>query len=197
MKEQKNGQTKEKNKERVYEKTLLYVYPHMKKMSESLSTVINTQARLSYRSTESAEALVERLLDYEFQSRFLLRTAREIELLLRDEFTFDELFVLEYRYFRRKRKLREYENKPFKMSLRTFYRRQHSVLKKFSSVLKRRGMDEKWFEENFFGMDWVMTVYKKVCAGKDSFLLGKFKNSSFFKKVSPSEEDTNKLPMSG
>ena len=33
----------------------------------------------------------------------------------------------------------------------------------------------KWFEENFSSMDWAMTVYKKVLAGKDACLLGKRK----------------------
>lgn len=170
----------------AYEKTLLYLYPHMKKMSEALKNVIETQARLSYRTRENAEALVDRLLNYGWQARFLTDTANEIELLL-ELFSGEERFILEYRYFRRKKALKRYEGERLEMSLRTFYRRQHGVLKKFSSLLLQKGMDEKWFFENFSGMDWAMTVYKKVCAGKDSFILGKFKNSPFFRRTDGEE----------
>lgn len=160
----------------AYEKTLLYLYPHMEKMSEALDTSLRTQALLSYRRRESAEALVERLLQSDFQSSFLLRTRERLEDIF-SGFTREEMFVLEYRYFRRRKFLREYEEAPVEMSVRTFYRRQHSILKKFSAALKLRGMDEKWFAENFSEMDWAMKVYKKVCAGRDSYLLGRHKEN--------------------
>ena len=190
----------ETGKERAgaYQKTVLYIYPHIKKMAAALSTSLQTQAVLSYRAKESAEKVVERLLIYDFQQRFLLQTAERIARILK-EFTAEELFLLEYRYFRRKKILRAYEEHPFLMSLRTFYRRQNAVLKKFSAVLRREGMDEKWFADNFTDMDWVMTVYKKVLDGKDSYILGKYKNSPFFHGATAFKKGVNlkeEVPMS-
>lgn len=165
----------------AYEKTLLYLYPHLETMSAALDVSLQTQALLSYRKREGAEALVERLLTADFQSRFLLGVQETLDELF-GEFSREDMFVLEYRYFRRKRVMRSYEAEPVKMSLRTFYRRQHRVLQKFSAALRRRGMDEKWFLENFSDMDWAMRVYKKVCAGHDSYIMGKYRNSPLFRR---------------
>lgn len=192
----KERKEEEKREGGAYEKTLLYLYPHLDKMSAALDTSLRTQAVLSYRRRESAEALVERLLLSDFQSAFLLQTKAELDGLL-GAFPQEDRFVLEYRYFRRKRYMRVYEREAFRMSLRTFYRRQHRVLQKFSAALHRRGMDEKWFLDNFSQMDWAMRVYEKVRAGRDSYLLGKYKNSPFFRtdKNTEKEEEEASMPV--
>lgn len=183
------------NKKGAYEKTLLYLYPHLDKMSAALDTSLRTQAVLSYRKREGAEALVERLLLADFQSRFLLSTREALDEILR-EFTREELFVIEYRYFRRKKFMRAYESDPVKMSLRTFYRCQHRVLQKFSAALRRREMDEKWFLEHFSRMDWAMRVYAKVCAGHDSYIMGKYKQSPLFQRKKNELNDEENAAMS-
>ena len=187
----------EENEKRAgaYEKTLLYLYPHLDGMSAALDTSLRTQAILSYRKQEGAEALVERLLLADFQSRFLCAAREALDELFK-EFSREEMFMLEYRYFRRKRVMRAYEDMPVRMSLRTFYRRQRRVLQKFSAALRQRGMDEGWFLENFSSMDWAMRVYAKVCAGSDSYIMGKYKDSPLFrkKKEVPNGEKEQGMP---
>lgn len=165
---------REREQEEAYCKTVLYLYPHLSRMAEATKKSVYTQAVLSYRYAGGTEELAERLIELRRQSRTLSETEKEVSEIV-SGFSKTEQFVLEYRYFRRKDRLRRFGESPLPFSLRTFYRRQHSVLARFCGEMRRRGLDGKWFEENFSSMDWAMTVYKKVLAGKDACLLGKRK----------------------
>lgn len=163
----------------AYEKTLLYVYPHLKKMATIIQKNICNAAIASYFSQEAVEIYVQRLLCCERQSYFLLHIKRELSLILKD-FSLRELYVLEQRYFRRKKFLREYKNNHlFKnFPMRSFYRYQHTVLKKFEKALRLRNMDEQWFKDNFSDIDCVMTVYKKVLLKDTRELIFKKKSNA-------------------
>ena len=164
--------TGESGKEYVYEKTLLYLYPYIEKMSEAIGRSTEVKAALSYR-VEDTEWVVEELLKQIVWREVLGDVKRELREVLKS-FSEEEAFLLEYKFFRRRKKLRDYgAEPPMRLSERTFYRRQKEVLRKFSALLAFRGLNEGWFSENLLPMDWVEAVYREVAAGKDARVAGK------------------------
>ncbi|MBP5242092.1 MAG: hypothetical protein J6Z36_00195 [Clostridia bacterium] len=182
MKNEMVATTEEKEEERVeeerveeeyiYERTLLYIYPALGRMARMLDKTTERRAYYSYRSDESAEVLVEGLLQSIWERDPLESTAAEIKELL-TYFTREELFTLEYCYLRKKKKQQEVEEALSKISCRTFYRRRKSALKKFSALLKSRGMDEQWFLENYACLSWVKEAYERIKNGENLRLFGR------------------------
>lgn len=170
--------TGENGKEYVYEKTLLYLYPYIERMSEAIGRSTEVKAALSYRA-EDTERVVKELLTRIVQREVLGDAKRELKEILR-EFKGEEAYLLEYKFFRRKKKLRAYgEGVLSRLSERTIYRRQKEILKKFSALLAFRGLNEGWFSENLLPMDWVEAVYRKVAAGSDVRVAGKHRSCPF------------------
>lgn len=162
----------------VYQKTLLYIYPYMGRMAEAIGRAADVKAALSYRIEDTRQA-VEDVLAGIWQRGILLELKREMREMLK-EFSPEEGFLLEYKFFRRKGRLLNCPEEIWReTSERTVYRRQKRILKKFSAILARRGLDERWFCENMICMDWVEAVYRKVEAGKDVRVAGKHKRSPF------------------
>lgn len=175
------AKTGEAEKKYTYEKTLLYAYPYLGRMSEAIGRETEVKAALSYRR-ENTERVVEELLDGIFQREILQEIGRKIGEILK-EFSKEERYLLEYKFFRRKRKLIAYgEDVLSQLSERTIYRRQKEILKKFSALSAIRGINERWFSENLLPMDWMEAIYRRVEAGDDFRVAGKHKSRPFLRR---------------
>ena len=144
-------------------KAILYVYPMMNALSEATREGAKNKALLSYRSRLGA------LHDLESVAEDVLLAQRLDELSdlldgLLAKLSREELFLLEYRYFRRKKVLREYGGE-INCSERNYFRRQERLLHKAAAYLVSQGMTEEYFCSAFKNCVCLMKVYRAVANG--------------------------------
>ena len=122
-----------------YAKVLLYAYPHLSALSEAVSVSVENKALLSFRSEESAAACAQRVVG-EIAVRVRLDAlADDLNAILAD-CSREELFLLEYKYFRRGRVLRgRFAGCTLPWSERSYFRRQTQLLKRMAFLLGARG----------------------------------------------------------
>ena len=153
-------------------KTLLYAYPHMNGFAEAAQTAAYNKAVLSFSSYATALDAAAAVAEEVFCSRRLSSLAEELSRMigaLREE----ERFLLEYKYFRRRARLREYGDRIENYSQRSYFRKQNALLAKLGARLAEAGWtDERFFEE--FGTCSLLSVlFKAVAAGRESAIFSK------------------------
>ena len=154
-------------------KAVLYVYPMMKKLAEATRVGARNKALLSYRSKCGAMHDLEAVAEEILLARRLDELKEILDALLA-RLNREELFLLEYRYFRRKRVLEKYD-KTLNCSERNYFRKQERLLKKLSAWLLARGMTEEYFLSAFQNSVCLMKVYRalqnggelKICARRE------------------------------
>ena len=165
-------------------KAILYVYPTMGALEEAIKTSAENKAFLSYRTKKCAFDSC-----YEVAEEFLLaeriadlkKTLEGILIRLSDE----ERFLLEYRYFRRKKILKNC-NAELACSERSYFRKQARLLEKILSLFVLCGVTEEYFFDAFENSLCIMKVYRavreggelRVCARREKRTL-KFQGSKF------------------
>lgn len=158
-----------------YAKVILYAYPHLLPLADAVGVGAVNKAMLSFRAREdalvTAEAIAEELA---FKSR-LLRLAEDVEGVLAS-FGDEEMYLLEYKYFRRGKVLRErYAGYVMACSERTYFRRQAAVLHKFCCLLAVRGWTERAYAEAFGGFAPFARVLDAILSGRESAVTAKRK----------------------
>lgn len=175
-----------------FAKVLLYAYPRMNGMVEEYGQEIERGAMLSFRHRESGLALAERLAEKIMLKRFLYTVKCDLDGLL-SGLKKEELFLLEYKYFRRRAIAEKlFRELSVRWSPRTFYRKQIAVLKKVCAELTSRGMTQEWFLREFSHFPNFMRAYRAILSGKEYLVAGKptvQKSSS-----SPSQRGVDFLP---
>lgn len=153
-----------KSSEYGYTRTMLYLYPYLSQMAQTMRKRMEIRAALSYRN-ENTEELLEKLLN----DGYLADKLEEIRLRLDDllaELPEKERFALDYRYCHRQ----TYDKygkqiEDYRLSERSFFRYLQLGLKHFSWKLQCNSMDEKWFLQEFSCLDWAMEIYRRVIGG--------------------------------
>lgn len=157
---------------RDYQKVMLYVFPKIDGIIRGINGEIEAQACACFKhesASESAERIVEKILTKD--ALLILKDA--ISDIL-ERLTFEERFMLEYKYFRRKKKLEgEFKNFAFDCTERTYFRKQSRLLEKMSSELLKEGLSEEWFYENFSNVGFIMHALKSVAKKGCSVLTDK------------------------
>lgn len=153
-----------------YQKVILLLYPKMGRLIEDIGQIVEAKARASYNGAECAERCVKKLLDYIYvrDELFFLKqqTDEIVESLGREE-----RYLLEYKYFRRKRVLEgEFSDFCLNTSERTYFRRQQRLAARFNAALVARGLDEAWFLRTFGKVPYIMAALEKVRGGAGMFL---------------------------
>lgn len=153
-----------------YEKTMLYVYPNARVLKALYAELADGKIKRSALNDGNTEKLVKEIMTCIEIQKAISRLVERVECILR-YFTEEEKFIMEYRFFRRKKYLDEKygEYKP-NFSRSGFYRKIDEILKKFSAVLRDQGYTEKNFKEDFSESDLIMKVYYKVMAKKDAYI---------------------------
>ena len=146
-------------------KTILYVYPMMKSLAEAVRVGARNKALLSYRSKRDAltdlEAVAEEVL---LAGRLEWLHGAVDSVLAR--LSKEESFLLEYRYFRRKKVLASYEGE-IDCSERNYFRKQEKLLHKISARLFARGITEEYFLKAFKHSVCLMRVYRAIQRGAE------------------------------
>ncbi len=146
-------------------KAILYVYPKMEELIEAIAVSIGNRAVLSYRSGCGALEDCEKLCEDILLQKKLLLLKEQIDLFLQS-LSQEELFLLEYRFFRRKKILMR-SSFVLNCSERGYFRKQERVLKKAAAYFAALGMTEERFSEDFANSVCMKKVYKAVKGGEE------------------------------
>lgn len=144
-----------------YQKVLLYAYPKLGRMAEDIGQIVQAKARASVMGREPALSCAEKLIGYNFLREQLLFVQGELDGVLA-KLTREERFLLEYKYFRRKRELAAYADLRLSCSERTYFRRQQRLARTVNAEFVRRGLTEEWFFEAFSGVSFFMSALESV-----------------------------------
>ena len=156
-----------------YAKVVLYAYPYLPALSDAVGVGAVNKAMLSFRSSEDALGTAERIAE-ELAVKFRLMRLNEAVDAALAGMSEEELFLLEYKYFRRRRVLRErFAACRPDWSERTYYRRQNAVLRKFAAALVAQGWPERAYFSAFSSFPPFSRVYDAISAGREGAVVGK------------------------
>lgn len=153
-----------------YQKTILYAYPNLHRFINGLDDLIEKRAVNSFYDLTSCESQVEKILSLMESKNLLIELKLKIDEIL-CTFTPDEIMCFEYKYFKRKTKS-YFEG--FDTQGRSYFRKQIRLLNKFSKILLRKGLDEKWFSK-YLKISFISTVYDRVIQIDESLQKSKLK----------------------
>lgn len=155
-----------------YVKVILYAYPKLDMLAEAVSSGAEIKARLSFR-TENTFACAEEIANRILEGRKL----RELRVLMDEILSVlgeEELYLLEYKYFRRKSVLvGRFGETKFGGSEREYYRTQNELLKKVAFLLLVRGMTEERYFEEYAKIRPFPRVLRAVREGRERKIVSK------------------------
>lgn len=141
-------------------KVLLYTYPHLESIIGDIDKLVCLKAYTSFGT--SCERAAEKIIDTIDKKRRLLNlkvVLDDLILKLNDE----EKWLLEHKYFRRRKFIKKYLGcTTVTFSERTYFRKQNRLLSKLSWLLSLKGMSEEWFLDNYSDIDWFSSFYKRI-----------------------------------
>ena len=150
---------------------LLFLYPRAEMLAEAVREGARVRAALSYRSPRDTLSVVESIARGMQYAEHILRWKGAIDASLRP-LSANERFLLEYKYFRRRRQLQELGCEAvFACSKRSYFRKQNALLIKFSALLEARGCTEQAFFSDFEGFSPVMRILSALRSGRGRQLL--------------------------
>ena len=147
---------------KAYQKVLLLVWPKLEKLTQNIGQYAQAKAYASFSGKETAEKCVEKILDYLYiRDCFTVLQAKMEEVL--EQLNREEKYLLEYKYFRRKKVLeRDFGDISCDYCERTYYRRQKRLGEKLNHLFLRSGMDENWFMQTFASVPYMTGLLERV-----------------------------------
>lgn len=157
----------------AYVKVLLYAYPKMGELAEAVSEGADAKAFLSFRSTLDALTLAEKIADEIATAQKLRLWQAELEAVF-SGLGEEELYLLEYKYFRRKKELAgRFSGALLTCSERSYFRMQNALLGKIAARLIARGGTERNFFRAFGGFAPFMRVFRAIAEGREQAVVFK------------------------
>ena len=154
-----------------YVKFILYAYPHLGGIAEAVGTGAENRALLSFRARESAYETAVKIVEELANKSRLLRLEAAVDGILQ-RCSREELFLLEYKYFRRRRRLREeFAGMVLACSERNYFRRQEALLRKVAAELARVGWTEEIFMQEFGAFETFRRPLAAFAAGQERRLI--------------------------
>lgn len=145
-----------------YEKVLLYSYPHLQNIIADMDKLVCQKAYSSFANSFSCLDLSEKII------KIIDRKNRLIDLKLKlddifKNYTLEEKWLLEHKYFKRKKYIKKLIAKvKINYSIRTYFRKQNRLIEKFSKSLIVSGMSERWFLNNYSDINWFSSLYNRM-----------------------------------
>ena len=142
----------------LYAKVALYAYPNVDAVMEQIDELVEKKALSSMHDFSPCEAQCEKILNLTEQKKILIELKVCVDKIL-TKFSVEDLDLLDYKYFKKKPK--EY----FEFvdtSSRQYFRKQISLVNKFSTALEKQGYDDKKFQKECFKIDFLKELLKRV-----------------------------------
>lgn len=150
-----------------YVKVLLYAYPKLDALREAVECGVEVKAVLSFRARQNATELFERVAEEIVIAKKLSLLKRKLDEVF-SRCSERDLFLLEYKYFRRKDVLREkYAGYEPNCSERNYFRLQNALLTKVAALLLAAGVTEKRFFREFRHYAPFMRVFRAIREGRE------------------------------
>ncbi len=145
-----------------YQTVILLVYPRLERLIFDIGQMAEAKAYASYNGRETAEKCVEKILEYmHVRDCFAALQGMTEDILA--ELTREERYLLEYKYFRRRRMLDgEFADIRMPYCERTYYRRQRRLAGRLNSLFLQHGADETWFLRLFSEIPYMMSALENV-----------------------------------
>lgn len=132
-----------------YVKVVLYAYPHLAALAEAVGVGAENKAFLSFRGGCDTLSLAERIAEELALKNRILRLKDAIDGVL-EGCGEEEMFLLEYKYFRRKAALSgRFAQMCVSCSERNYFRRQNALLRKIAAGIGMRGWTEEMYIASF------------------------------------------------
>lgn len=144
-------------------KAILYVYPTMGALADAARTAAENKALLSYRSRFDAMHDLEEVAEEVFLGERLDSLKNLTDRVL-SRLSKEECFLLEYRYFRRKKMLIKF-GQELCCSERNYFRKQERLLRKIAAQFSLNGVTEEYFLKAFEKSVCLMKVYRAIKSG--------------------------------
>ena len=145
-----------------YQAVILLLYPRLRRVAEDIAQVVEAQAVSSFAGRESAEQCVERLLGYTQTRNVFLRLAERVEEVC-SVLSREEKYLLEYKYFRRRKVLEEqYGDLCLHCSPRTYYRKQGRLSARVNALFVRAGMTQAWFDRELAPLPYIASAVRSL-----------------------------------
>lgn len=175
-------------------KVFLYAYPHLSALAEASEVAAENKAALSFLSPKCSLDACTDVAEELFVSDRLLSLKEQLDLVL-DALSDEEKFLLEYKYFRRRKILASISDMVPTYSLRTYFRKQNAALSSVRAKLMFLGWtDEKFFAE-FSDFSPFMKMYRALLDGQELTLIPKRAHGLQNSKCSVSVAATFRLPF--
>lgn len=145
-----------------YVKAVLYIYPKLAAIAEDYGEHIRNRALGSYRRTAEREA--EYLAEEILRKGAIENLKEKVDGILK-KLSGEERFLLEMRYFGRRKQVSAVGLRP--RSERSYYRRQEKLLGKMAALFAAAGLTEEAFFREYGGFAWMMSVCRRVGAGRE------------------------------
>lgn len=177
-----------------YVKVTLYAYARLDELAYAVAEGAKVKAALSFRSYDDTFTLLEKIANEVLLSQKLHGLKRFLDgvLLSLNE---EERFLLEYKYFRRKKVLRE-SDMCLPCSERSYFRRQTAVFRTVCSRFLAGGWTEQKFLEEFSLYSPFMRFLKALKEGRERTIKRKRtqRDLIFQKSESSRGSATGRLP---
>lgn len=158
----KSGNKEKEMQVKDYQKVILFLYPKLSRLTEDIGKIVEAKAQASYSGKESAEACAQKILDYLYV-RDCFAVLKENMDKVMEQLTREEKYLLEYKYFRRKKVLvGEFSDFSVQYCERTYFRRQKRLAGKMNNLFLRAGLSEEWFLHTFSGVSYMMAALECV-----------------------------------
>lgn len=177
-----------------YEKTLLYIYPRIGILKALYFELADNKIMFSIDENRDPVKLAGEIIDCIYLRDTFDKVKGYIEKVM-ESLSEEELCMLEYKFFRRRRMVKHYQGKQFECSYASFLRKIRETTGKFALGIRNIGYSEEDFKRDFSGCDIVMKIYAGVRAKKDSYAYSKRQYEFSFAAKCP-EEGVSRDPHS-
>lgn len=158
-----------------YVKVFLYFYPKLEEMEEAVRGSAEIKALLSFRGRGDAISIAETIAEEIVTAKKLSLLRRELDEAL-SFCSQEELYLLEYKYFRRRAFLEgKFAGYFPDCSERSYFRKQNALLSKIAAQLVRLGWREERFLEEFKDFKPFLRVFRAVREGRERTVVFKRK----------------------
>ena len=150
-----------------YQTVMLFIYPKLERFSNDVKKLVDALA-CECGCGEDAEKSVRRVMEYMYVRDLFIVLKSDLDEVF-SLLTEEEKFMLEYKYFRRRKVLGgEFAAVQMNCSERTYFRRQNRLENKLNALFLQRGMTQEWFEEKYGNICCVAEALRAVKRGADN-----------------------------
>ena len=149
-----------------YQKAMLLVYPKIGRLIADLGQLAEAKAYASYSGREATETWVARNLSY-LHARDCFAVLKDLVDGVLARLSREERYLLEYKYFRRRKVLEgEFADMQCAFSARTYYRRQRRLAAKLNNLFLLSGADRAWFDSLYADIAYMRALVDGVRTGE-------------------------------